>query len=94
MVLKRTRTPDEILREAERKRRNPAWVLFFEEYVIFKLIIWFIEWIGVLRFFFLASLLCAIASYAYSHLTLAAIFLIVSLCFAIGMYVQPEDSDQ
>lgn len=90
MFSKRTRTPEQILRDSESKR-NRVPLIFFEEYVSLKLFAWFVEWVGVKRFFFLASLLGAIVAYAYGSVTIAIILLIISLACAIGMFVDADD---
>jgi hypothetical protein len=90
MLPKRTRTPEQILDDSERKR-DRMLPYYLEEYVVFKLIVWFVEWIGVKRFFFLAFLLGAIVAYAYGSITIALVMLFISLAFAIGMFVDADD---
>ena len=64
---------------------------YSDEYVVLKLIAWFVEWVGVKRFFFLTSLLGAIVAYAYGSVTISIILLIISLACAIGMFVDADD---
>lgn len=92
MLRKRNRTPDEILKDIEdrKSRLSGSW----EEEIILGLVADFVAWLGVLRFFFLASLLFAIGAYALGSMTMTIVFVVVALAFALGMWVDSNQRDQ